>query len=474
MSFSDSDMSNASPNSAFKKNPTDGDGKGPKTTKINEKTSTVKKSATTAKVPDGNLTTPEDIASTIRLIAKRIKSTVDNPKNSRAVINEAVNKDVIALIDWAKKVTQLNQVPTKELTAEMTSTATSMDDEDIPIEATVTQDPATSAILKAIEALTADVKELKKRQVVTSSVQPSANGGPMTFAEAAAKSVKNAVTSAPKKQQRPAAVKPTATFSCIFKSKDAEDTHEAAQKLFSKKVNLRQMKMGVSKVTKLSHNTVRLEFDSSSERDAVIEAINKADVMTAEVSKKRNPLVIMKGVPNVIDEADLLGTIADQNPAVATALAGHAVDDDMKIRFKRKNFNFRDQIEREHLTNYVIEVTPAVRTALLGLGRVNISYSRVFVGDHNSFLQCYKCYGFGHTTKRCESDHDVCGHCAEHHRTSECTTSEDLKTIKCINCKKSNVKNAVDGTTSHRATSRQCPHVSKMFKRASEMTDYGT
>ncbi|KAJ6450596.1 hypothetical protein C8R45DRAFT_1113940 [Mycena sanguinolenta] len=73
--------------------------------------------------------------------------------------------------------------------------------------------------------------------------------------------------------------------------------------------------------------------------------------------------------------------------------------------------------------------------------------------------RCVKCQGLdGHFAAACKSTVDICGRCAEHHRTTDCTA----EARKCANC-------GVDG---HGAVDRNCPFFQKAArdKRANDPT----
>ncbi|KAJ7470792.1 hypothetical protein FB451DRAFT_1037477, partial [Mycena latifolia] len=71
--------------------------------------------------------------------------------------------------------------------------------------------------------------------------------------------------------------------------------------------------------------------------------------------------------------------------------------------------------------------------------------------------RCAKCQKYdGHLAHACKSDGDVCGRCAESHRTSDCTVADsDTDALKCANCQ----------VSGHGAVDRQCPAFQKEQQR---------
>lgn len=364
----------------------------------------------------------------------RIKSTAAS-KKSKDVISSEVNEDLCKIHSVYKQVSlrARNTTPAPKLDTKIFTPITEA------LSKIASQQDAAAC---AMSAMAEQIKELQTRQ-------------PESYA--------SAVSQASFPPLRPAKPAQRQVFSCVFKANDTKLTCNEAQELFKKNVGIRQLRVGVRKVSNLSNNTVKLDFDSDKERDTVMNAINATDALKAETSKKKNPLLILKGVQKDVPEAELIQAIIDQNPDVQDVINAGV----LKIRFKRNN-------RQDHLQNFVLEASPGVRQALLQIGRISIDYAKVHVSDFSSFLQCYKCFGFGHTTKHCKSTEDACGHCSDAHKTSDCAKKKDIAATKCINCSKSNTANKTALPTSHSASSNKCPHVIKMSKRAKEMIDYGS
>jgi hypothetical protein len=85
--------------------------------------------------------------------------------------------------------------------------------------------------------------------------------------------------------------------------------------------------------------------------------------------------------------------------------------------------------------------------------------------------RCFKCLGFGHTSKFCEGN-QTCANCAEEHHWKEC---ESTHNNRCTNCIKANsfIK---DGnkklSINHSAVSNECPRLHRIQAIIVSKTEY--
>ena len=75
--------------------------------------------------------------------------------------------------------------------------------------------------------------------------------------------------------------------------------------------------------------------------------------------------------------------------------------------------------------------------------------------DKKEPLRCLKCQKWGHLARVCKAEVDICGICADNHRTSACPSE---KPQICVNC----------NTSDHSSSSRKCP---EFLRRCSELND---
>lgn len=117
--------------------------------------------------------------------------------------------------------------------------------------------------------------------------------------------------------------------------------------------------------------------------------------------------------------------------------------------------------------NIILEVSKDVRDLLVRKERLYIGWSCCRVRDYVAATRCYKCHGFGHTTKYCKAEHEVCGHCAATgYAFKNCPNKSRIAT--CANCKRA-AKNS-----DHCVTSNTCPAYISAINQVLARTDYGS
>lgn len=278
------------------------------------------------------------------------------------------------------------------------------------------------------------------------------NSAPKSYAAAAA-------ANSPKKPKSANKVAiPVSRPAIIISSENAEKTGKEILKDWRENVSFKDTKFAPAKVQLVSNNKVRVEFGSESECAEVLGKVEQTGVLRAERSRRRNPLVIFKGVSNDIPSKELRDIILSQNPSLHHS-------NDIKFRFARNNRN-------PDLYNAVFEVTPKSRIELLELLRVNIDHFRVRVEDFFPFTQCFKCLQFGHTSSTCTAKSPNCSNCSKSgHGYRECPEDAELC---CLNCSIDNEKYKRHCDVKHSATSQKyCPKIKAMLKILKQRTDFG-
>ena len=315
----------------------------------------------------------------------------------------------------------------------------------------------TNTVCKTIDAeelmqcVRKELNDFKTNFANTNATQ-STGESRQTYASAAAKQLKPIRT-------------PLSRPAIVISTNDSSHSHKEVIEVWRKSVSFKNATYTPARIQPLSKNKVRVEFDTEDQRNATLKIAQGNKNINAEEAKRRNPMVIIKGVDNSIKSEELINLIRHQNPSVDSAFKQEG---DIRLCFTRENKN-------KNLYNAVIETTPGVRRSIVELKRLNIDYKRIHASDFSPFVQCYRCLQFGHTTKKCNATDTPCSHCAsKEHTYKECPDKEDAIKIRCYNCHAHNVRNNASVNDSHSATSaKNCPRIKALTKRITERVDYG-
>lgn len=101
----------------------------------------------------------------------------------------------------------------------------------------------------------------------------------------------------------------------------------------------------------------------------------------------------------------------------------------------------------------VIEIDMKSYNSVMKDKRLRLGWDNCFVNDGTYVKRCFKCLGYNHTSKECDSVETVCNKCAENHHADNCKS--DI--IKCVNCNKININFKLNLNTSHHAFDITCP-----------------
>jgi len=169
-------------------------------------------------------------------------------------------------------------------------------------------------------------------------------------------------------------------------------------------------------------------------------------------SEKRNPLMIIYGIPKETKEAEVMEELLVRNLQEITNEQKQLI----KPRFKTGP---RNQ-DRYHL---VIEVPKQVRQLLLQNPKIYIGKEVTNIKDYLVVTICLKCFDYGHIANHCRND-SRCGTCGEKgHVRNDCKDKEKKVCVPCFSRgKKCGGKQ------------QDCAHYKLSLQRLIDRFDYGS
>lgn len=179
--------------------------------------------------------------------------------------------------------------------------------------------------------------------------------------------------------------------------------------------------------------------------------------LVVDTPVKKSPKVIIFGAPRKENDDETLQAIIEQNLSPQEA---EKLRHQMKIAFKTGSKSNKENC------NLVLETSREVRDMLIRKERLYIMWHCCQVRDFIVATRCFKCQGYGHTTKYCRSTNDICGHCAmAGHIFKDCPNRN--KQASCANCQKAGKAHY------HSVTDKECPAHITAINQVLARTDYG-
>lgn len=266
---------------------------------------------------------------------------------------------------------------------------------------------------------------------------------------------------APRRVDVSAPSPPVTRPALLVTSKAPTRTRQEAIEAFRSSISFRECDYAPTRIQPVSNNKLRVEFDTTQQRDDTLARLSDSEKVTAEPARRRRPMFIVKGVIKETPSEELVNILKRQNPALGGSEA------DFSLKFVRRNRNPR-------LYNAVFLAAPEVWRGAVGLERLYVDHQRVHVENFSPFMQCFACLQFGHGQRHCPNPDKKCEYCAENaHGDTECPLRAKRGTPRCLNCVQRNTKFNRRESTDHSATSNKCPVVQLIKNRVNQQVDFG-
>ncbi|XP_017794532.1 PREDICTED: uncharacterized protein LOC108576113 [Habropoda laboriosa] len=224
---------------------------------------------------------------------------------------------------------------------------------------------------------------------------------------------------------------------------DSKDTSESVKEKIFEVLKENKKDLRIKQVRKIRNNGVLIEAGGEDDLKIIKEAKFAKLGLKCEAPKMLNPCVIIYDVDQQMKEDEIRQEIWGKN-LKDSALAREVYDTLLHFRFSTKN-------KTPGLVNWVIELPVAVLKELEKRKKLYIGWQVHSVKEFMNVSRCFKCLGFGHSTKKCEVTQQVCEHCAQAgHLRQDCPASKAAP--KCICCTRAKRR-----STDHSARDRNCP-----------------
>lgn len=240
------------------------------------------------------------------------------------------------------------------------------------------------------------------------------------------------------------------------KLKSSEETKCLVQKI----IRPEEMKLRVRGLRKTKNGGVIISTDTKDDIEKLKQSVQITNSgLTIDETHKRRPRVVVVGVPTSMSDKEVFTCLFHQN------LSDSLQDANLESFLGSIKLSHKSGKKEADTCNYVIEVTAAIRKALITKDRVYLNWSSCPIKDFTLVTRCYKCQQYGHAAKSCRETSPTCGHCCElGHSIKECPKKfQEPKCATCLRFKK---------PSNHSTGAADCPAKIMAEKRYINSIDY--
>lgn len=237
-----------------------------------------------------------------------------------------------------------------------------------------------------------------------------------------------------------------------------QDSTETLNQVKSK-VKIGRLGLGIDKINKVRNGKVIIGCTDKKGSDKLAEELKQTlgGNYNIKTSEKKLPKVKILDVENEI--------IAYENTEIVDMLVrqNELVDSGAKLDVKKKIQGTKDDSGV-----LIVECDPKTHKLLLDNQRIKLGWNKCRVFDCVSVLRCYKCWGYFHFAKDCQSE-VKCRKCAGNHMEKDCKSTHK----SCVNCVKMVAEYKITGVkTDHSANDPQCEFYKRTLNSVQKNINY--
>ncbi|XP_039291744.1 uncharacterized protein LOC120353125 [Nilaparvata lugens] len=299
-------------------------------------------------------------------------------------------------------------------------------------------------------------------QDISKSVQEIKNKDrPITYADMI-QLPKKATSSDPQSNNQVRKILPKEQVVLIKPSNSTGNEKQDSEKIKGTlKTNIaRKDNIKIKKTVPVRGGGLLIVLDSLEDKKKLLKnkAVNNDQIKITEPQNKK-PRIIVYDVPSDLTNKEVTEEIYNKN-FVNSGIEKQKFEEGCKPSFKLGPKN-KDSV------HWVVECEPEIRKAIINKKKIFIDMTSCRVNDYHAVQRCYKCQVYGHITKHCKKEEDICGHCSiTGHNIKTCPSID--KPPVCFNCKRA------DKPSDHKVNYLKCPSYVKALQQSIDRTNYGS
>ena len=239
----------------------------------------------------------------------------------------------------------------------------------------------------------------------------------------------------PKKKIAP----PKEKYEVLIIKPEEEDSrnNEQIKEEVMKKLEGVRKKLKVRNIRQTRKQGVLIEVVDHKDVETINACDLKKDGFVVERPKKVNPSIIIYDVEKDYKEEDLKEDLIRKN-------LGDIPDSEVSELMNEIKFVHHFKVKDEKRVNWVVQLPAKSYLSIINKGRVFIMWRSYRVREFVNITRCYKCHGYGHIAKYCNSPDQLCSLCgSKEHLRNDCPKKSHPECINCIRARRKEIRHEV-------------------------------
>ena len=274
-------------------------------------------------------------------------------------------------------------------------------------------------------------------------------GETMSYAQAAA--MRKHVPRPPLAEQRKNISPPKERYEVVLIRPEKQDkrNNEEIKEEILKGLNKVRKNIKVRGVKQMRKQGVVVEVLDQKDVDIIKSCDLKKAGFVIERPRKINPSLIIYDVEKEYNEEELKEDLIRKN-------LDHVSESEIEEIRNTIKFVHKFKTKDERRVNWIVQLPTKYYMNLSNKGRVFLMWRTYRVKEYINITRCYKCHGYGHVAKICNTRDQLCYSCGSHdHLRKNCPKKSAPECINCTRARRKEVK--------HEVHSRECPEYKRQL-----------
>lgn len=248
----------------------------------------------------------------------------------------------------------------------------------------------------------------------------------------------------------------------IIKPKNLDSSEKEASNIIKTKLAKgipRESNIKVKNMKNVKDGGILIVLNSEEDKKKILDSnVIKSGQFKVSEPHNKQPKIIIYDVPSYVKEKEIPEIVFCKNSDCINLEKSEFIDGFKPV--------FKVGPKGQETVHWVILCSPKVRKCVINSNRLFIEWASCRVKDYVAAPRCYKCQNYGHVTKYCRNEANICAYCsASGHDIKQCNKKDGRPA--CSNCKKTGIN------FEHKANDPNCPCHLKALQLEISKTDYG-